>query len=173
MTVLPWNAGGKSCRSRELIVDPLPQSVLNSFVSNIPEPKNETEAGRAARFNTQLTEVLSHEPRGAGEAVLAVNCIILRLLARDTNRDASRPVRLPATAAKIPGGEEQFAQLIEKSVKMLTRRQAGTQPKIDPAIHKSLGLGEFLVPEPAGTDHDEEAVSAIIVPLHPAPKMPR
>ena len=170
MTIIPWPSG-KSRRPVKLVVDPLPQAVLHSLVRDIPGPKNETEAGRAARFEAQLVEVLNYKPRNAGEAMLAVDCVMLRRFAKGTNRDAARPGRLPTTAAKVLRNEKQFAQLLGKLEKMLTRRQTGPQPEMDPAIYKSLGLGEFLVPDPADTDHDEAAVSAIIVPLHPAPKM--
>jgi hypothetical protein len=41
---------------------------------------------------------------------------------------------------------------------------------MDPAMFVSLGLERFLVPDPDDPDNVEEAFSAIIVPLHPAPK---
>jgi hypothetical protein len=170
MTVIPWPRG-KSRRPVKLVVDPLPQAVLHSLVRDIPGPKNETEAHRTARFEVQLIEVLDYKPRNAAEAMLAVNCIMLRPFAKGTNRDAARPGRPPMTAARVLRTDKQFTQLLGKLEKMLTRRQTGPQPEMDPAIYKSLGLSGFLVPDPADTEHDEEAVSAIIVPLHPAPKM--
>ena len=171
MTVIPWPTGGKSRQTRELVVDPLPQAVLHSLVSDIPGPKNEPEADRLVRFKLQLAEVLGYRPRNVVEAMSAVHCIILRLLAEDANRDAARPGRSPTTAAKIRRDQKQFTQLLDKWEKRLTRRQTGAQPEMDPATYKSFAPGEFVVPDPADTDHDEEAVSAIIVPLHPAPKM--
>jgi hypothetical protein len=170
VTVITWPSR-KPIPTRKLVVDPLPRAVLHSLVSGIPGPGNETEADGTARFQTQLAEVLGYNPRNAGEAMLAVQRIVLRLLSKDTNRDAARASRPATTAAKILRDEKQFVRMMDKWEKMLARRQAGPPLEMDPAIHKSLGLGEFLVPDPTDTEHDEDAVSAIIVPLHPAPKM--
>jgi hypothetical protein len=42
---------------------------------------------------------------------------------------------------------------------------------MDPATFVSLGLEQFLIPDPEDPNEVEEAFSAIIVPLHPAPKL--
>ena len=76
--------------TRNLIVDPLPKSVLHQLVANLPGPKHETDAARAARFEAQLAEVLSFNPRNSAEAMLATHCIMLRLVGEDAHRDAGR-----------------------------------------------------------------------------------
>ena len=62
-------------------------------------------------------------------------------------------------------------KLLTDMKRTLARRQTQTLGKIDPAMAISLGLEQFLIPDPDDPDQVEEAVSAIIVPLHPAPKM--
>jgi hypothetical protein len=171
VTILPWPTAGKPRRARKLIVDPLPRPVLHSFVSGLPGPKDESEAERAVRFEAQLAEVLSYKPRNSAEAMMATHCIMLRLLAEDTHRDAARPSLSPAAEKKNLRIAKQFDKLVGDWQKVLQRRQAEPPGEMDAALCQSLGLGEFLIPDPADTFQDERAVSAIIVPLHPAPKM--
>lgn len=179
MTILPWRFGGRLRRPeqpRKMIVDPLPRSVLHSFVADIPGPKDETEAARAARFDEQLAEVLSFNPRDSAEAMLATQCVLLRLLAKDTHRDATRPGLTPGVVRKILRDAKEFEKLIVDMRKTLVQRQAQPLGRMDPALCVSLGLGEFLIPDPndPGSDDpggEEEAFSAVIVPLHAAPKM--
>lgn len=174
MTILTWPSEPARRRAkspRKMIVDPLPQSVLQALVANLPGPKDETEAARAARFESQLAEVLNFNPRDSVEAMLATHCVMLRLLADDTHRDAARPGLTPAMAKKFLRSAKQFDKLIAGHKQTLADRQARPLGKMDPALSVSLGLGEFLIPDPDDPDNGEEAFSAVIVPLHSAPKM--
>ena len=174
MTVLPWppDANHRPQKSpRKLIVDPLPQAILHSFVADLPGPKDETETARAARFEAQLAEVLSYSPRDSAEAMMATHCIVLRLLAEDSRHDAARPGVTPGMQKKFLQQAKEFDQLIAEMKANLTARQAQPLGKMDPAPGLSLGLGEFLIPDPDDPEQAEEAFSAVIVPLHPAPKM--
>jgi hypothetical protein len=171
MTILPWPANRPSRRprsTRDLIVDPLPLSVLHSIVSNLPGPKSETEPRRAVRFEAQLAEVLSYKPRNSADAMLATHCIMLGLMAEDMHRDAARPDLDPAQAKKFLRSAKQFEKLRADMKKTLERRQTRPLGKMDPAMFIALGLEQFLVPDPEAMP--EEAFSAVIVPLHPAPK---
>jgi hypothetical protein len=174
MIILPWPAGPTPRRAkstRGLIVDPLPQSVLHQLVSDLPGPKHETEAARAARFDAQMAELLSYNPRNSAEAMLATHCILLRLLAEDAHRDASRPNPDPATAKKLQRSARQMDKLLADMQQTLARRQAQALGKLEPATFIALGLEQLLIPDPDDPNVAEEAFSAIIVPLHPAPKM--
>lgn len=174
MTILSWPAEPNPRRpkaTRKLIVDPLPQAVLHSLVGDLPGPKHETDTERAARFKVQLAEVLSYKPRDSAEAMIAAHCVMLRLLAEDAHRDAARPHPDAATAKKFLRAAKQMDKLLTDMKRTLARRQTQTLGKIDPAMAISLGLEQFLIPDPDDPDQVEEAVSAIIVPLHPAPKM--
>jgi hypothetical protein len=174
MTILPWPIDHTTRRprsTRKLIVDPLPQSVLHSLVADLPGPKDETEAERSARFQAQLAEVLGYAPRDSADAMLATQCVLLRLLAEDAHRDASRPILEPAVAKKRLRGAKQMDRLFAEMKQTLAHRQAQTRGKMDPAMFVAFGLEQFLVPDPDDPEQAEEAFSAIIVPLHPAPKM--
>jgi hypothetical protein len=174
MTVLPWPAApvpGRRKSARKLIVDPLPRSVLHSFVADLPGPKDETESERAVRFEAQLAEVLGYNPRDSSDAMIATHCVLLRLLAEDSHRDARRPGLDPAQVKQLLRGAKQLDKLLAEMKRTLARRQAQTPGKMDPAMFVALGLEQFLVPVPDDPDEPEEAFSAIIVPLHPAPKL--
>ncbi len=174
MTVLPWPADHTARRPkppRKLIVDPLPQSVLHQFVADLPGPKHETDAERAARFDAQLAEVLSYNPRDSADAMLAAQCIMLRLLSEDCQRDARRSNPDPGKAKKALRTAKQFDKLLTDMEQTLARRQALPAATMDPATFVSLGLEQFLIPDPEDPNEVEEAFSAIIVPLHPAPKL--
>ena len=173
MTVLPWPADLFSRRPKtagKLMVDPLPTAVLHQMVADLPGPKNETEEQRAARFRTQLAEVLSYNPRNSADAMLATQCIMLRMLSEDCTRDASRPHHSRAAAKQILRTAKQFDQLFGDMLRQLAQRQEHPLQKLDPAVFAAMGLEQFLVPDPDDPDAPEEAFSAIIVPLHPAPK---
>jgi hypothetical protein len=177
MTVLTWPKSLPPKAARKLIVDPLPQSVLHQMVSDLPGPKDETPAEQAARFKVQLAEVLSYNPRNTADAMIATQCILLRLMAEDSHRDAARPNLNPAMAKKFLRGAKQADKLLADMRQALAHRQALPQGKLDPVLFASLGLDLFLIPDPDDhapddkADDAEEAFSAIIVPLHPAPKM--
>jgi len=157
--------------TRKLIVDTLPQSVLQQLVADIPGPKDETEAARAARFEAQLAEVLSHNPRDAAEAMLATHCILLRLVADDARGHANRARAFPAEAKQHQRSARQFDKLLANMQRTLTDFQARPLSPPDPAICAALGLKASPMPDPARTiDDAEEAFSAVIVPLHAAPR---
>jgi hypothetical protein len=170
MTVIAWPPDRVARRprpNRNLIVDPLPTALLHSIVANLPGPKNETESQRNVRFEAQLAEVLNYNPRNSADAMLATHCIMMRLLAEDARQDAAQAE--PARAKKCLRSAREFDKLLIEMRQTLARRQARPLPKMDPATFVALRLEQFLIPDPEDTE--EEAFSAIIVPLHPAPKM--
>ncbi len=174
MTILPWPADSNQRRpktDRELIVDPLPQKILHSMVSDLPGPSGETETQRAARFQTQLAEVLSYKPRNSAEAMLATHCVMLRLLAGDSRCATARSNPGAAIAKKLLRDSKRMHKLLDDMEKTLTHRQSESLGRMDVALAASLGLGEFLILNPDDPDRPEEAFSATIIPLHPAPKM--
>ena len=153
-----------------LIVDPLPKSVLHQLVADLPGPKDETDAARTARFEAQLAEVLSYNPRNAAEAMLATHCILLRLVAEDAHADANRLETASAKAKQHQRSSKQFDKLLANMRRTLADFQSRPLGTPDPAIFAALGLTAFLIPDPARSlDDTEEAFSAVIVPLHPAP----
>ncbi len=155
-----------------LLVDPLSKSVLHHFVAELPGPKNETDAARAARFEAQLAEMLSYNPRNAAEAMLASHCILFRLVADAARRDAIRAGTTPAEAKRHQRSARQFDKLVTENQQLLADFQARPLGVRAPAIVASPGPNNALTPDPAPVANDaEEAFSAVIVPLHPAPKM--
>jgi hypothetical protein len=173
MSIVPWppRKPRRPKKTPELIVDPLPDAIVRAFVADIPGPKNETEAERAARFATQLTEVLSYKPRDSADAMMATHCVLLRLVAEDARRDANRAGVAPQTARKCLRDAKELERLGAEMKHMLARRQSRPLGKMDPALFRSLGLGQFLVPDPGDPIQRDQATSAVIVPLHPAPKL--
>ncbi|MGA3005171.1 MAG: hypothetical protein ABSE20_25975 [Acetobacteraceae bacterium] len=157
--------------TRKRVGNPLPQSLLHQMVADLPGPRDETDTARAARFEAQLAEVLSYNPRNVAEVMLATHCILLRLVADDARRDANRAGADPAMARQHQRSAKQFDKLVANNRRMLADFQSRPLRTSDPAIFAALGLNEFLVPHPARSRDDaEEAFSAVIVPLHPAPK---
>ena len=164
MTIHRWPAKptGRSTKSiREQILDPLPVAVLHSLVAGLPGPKDETAAERAVRFDAQLAEVLSHNPRDSVEAMIATQTVVLRLLS------ASARDRLAGDPARVKQMERMFTGLM----RAMRQRQSRPLGAIDPTVAASLGLGEFLISDPHDPNQIEEAASARILALHPAPKM--
>jgi hypothetical protein len=157
--------------SRRLIVDPLPKAVLRKLVADLPGPRDETEAARAARFDAQLAEVLSYNPRNMAEAMLATHCILMRLLADHARRDASQTRAHPTMARQHERSAKQLDKRVAANRRMLADFQSRSPGPLDPGLFATLGLTDFLIPDPSqSTDDAEEAFSAVIVPLHPAPK---
>jgi hypothetical protein len=146
----------------------LPLSVLHQLVADIPGPRGETGAERASRFAAQLAEVLTYNPRNSAEAMIATHCILLRLLAEDAHRDSVRPHRHTAVAGR---SAKQFDKLLADLKQTLADFQAQPLQLPDAETFIALGLGHFLIPGPKPEADAEEAFSAIIVPLHPAPKI--
>ncbi len=199
MTIVPWPSGDQRRRpeqDQELIVDPLPKAILHGLVADLPGPKGETEAERAIRFEAQLAEVLRYNPRNSAEAMLATQCILLRLMLADSRHDAGRPDLTPGLAKKLLQHAKEFRKLIGQMEQALASRQAQPAGGMDVRLALALGLGEYVIPDPAATlpaasvaaakvpaakvpaakvpaidGLADYAVSAVIVPLHPAPKM--
>jgi hypothetical protein len=161
----------KPVPTRRLVVDPLPKTVLHKMVADLPGPRDETEAARAVRFQVQLAEVLRYNPRNPVEVMLATHCIMLRLVGDDARRDANHARARPELARQHQRSAKQCDQRVAANRRMLADFQSRPLRSLDPATFAALGLNEFLIPDPTQrTDDAEEAFSAIIVPLHPAPK---
>jgi hypothetical protein len=173
MSIVPWPPRKPPLprKTSKVVVDPLPEAILRAFVADIPGPKNETEAERADRFETQLAEVLSYKPRDSADAMMATHCVLLRLVAEDARRDANRADVAAQTARKCLRDAKELERLATDMKQMLARRQSRPLAKMDPALFRSLGLGEFIVADPDDPDQLDQATSAVIVPLHPAPKL--
>jgi hypothetical protein len=174
MTIIPWPPTGKRRRpksTRKLIVDPLPPAVLGSLVADLPGPRDETDAERANRYDAQLAEVVGYQPRDTAEAMLATHCVMLRLLAEDAHRDAARLDLTPEVAKKLSRSADEFDELLVEMKKILGGKQNRPLRRADSDLFRSLGLSEFLVPDPDDAVEAEQALGAIIIPLHPAPKM--
>lgn len=174
MTILPFPAGRtprRALKPRRQIVDPLPQAILRSLVSDIPGPPGETDAERAARFEAQLAEVLALNPRDMVEAMLATQSVLMRLVRDATRRDAAQPDQPPGMARVHEDQAKEFDDLIAETMRTIATRQADPLGRMDVALCRAMGLGEFLIPDPDVMDETADAVSAVIVPLHPAPRM--
>src|ERR1051326_3168074 len=113
---------------------------------------------------------MSYKPRDALEVMMATQCIVMRLAETATLRDAGRP----DVPAQVREQNRKLTLRIDKQVrdteKMLKRWQSGPLRKMNPALFQSLGLDGFLISDPDDPEGAEEAASAVIVPLHPAPK---
>jgi len=157
--------------TQKLVGDPLPESILHSLVSDLPGPNGETEPERLARFKLQLAQVLAYNPRNAAEAMLATHCILMRMMAEESQRDGVRHSHSPAMVKKFLQSAKQFERLVDEMERTIGRRQTRELTTFDRAVFEGLGIGQLLPPEPEDPDQPEEAFSAIIVPLHPAPKM--
>jgi len=171
MPILPFPPDRRATKPRRLIVDPLPKEVLDHLVGRLPSWKDETAAERAARIADHTAEVMSYKPRNSADAMMAVQCIALRHLAEACERDAARHDISEALVLKNLKFAKQFHKQRADMEKMLGRRQAQPAVKQDPAVYQALGLQRYLIPDPEDTAQAEQAASAIIVPMHPAPKM--
>lgn len=174
MTILSWPPNGRRGRvkpRRKVIVDPLPLSTLEAFAADIPGPRDETADEKAARIAANKAEILSYNPRDAAEAMLASHTILMRALAGDTRRDAARQPQGSSKGNQFLKLVKQFDKQAEEMLRHLEHQQSRPLAKIDPAIFRALGFTPEVVPDPDDPAQPEEAVSAIIVPLHPAPKM--
>jgi hypothetical protein len=169
MTIVPWPL--RPVPARRAIAGRLPSSVLHSLVAGIPGPKNESEAERSTRFEAQLAEVLAYKPRDVADAMLATQCVVLRVVAQDSNRDAGRPGVSPDMQKKFLRSARQFGKLIDDMEKTMSRRAPRQPNATDAAIYRAPGLEQLLVREPDDAGQTDEAFSAVIVPLHPAPKL--
>lgn len=156
-----------SASSRRRILDPLPQSVLQQLVADLPGPKDETASARAARFEAQLREVLSYNPRNSAEAMLATHCVLLRVMAEQARNEASPDL---AQVKKSLRQVRQCDKLLVATQRRLQDFQAQPLGPLDPELFARLGLGQFLISDQCTDQNDVGAFSSIIAPLHPAPK---
>lgn len=170
---IPAPRGRKPRRS---IDPPPPEDIVHAMVDGIPGPAGETPEERNTRFQAQRTEVLSHGPRNAMEVMLATHCVILRLLAEDAWRTAARPDTEPNRARLCLDQARELDQQRAETKRLLTRgllripHTPRPPPILDSVLCPVPGARPRQSPGPDAYDNVEEAVSAIIVPLHPAPK---
>jgi hypothetical protein len=158
VTVLIWPSG-KARRRRKPLTGP---PVLDSLVTGLPGPNDETDVERAARFEAQMAAVLTLGPRDVTEAMIAVQSVVLGQLA-DPTRQAVHPGLASAEEKKILREAMRIDKRVTDCRETLLRRQATPQA----AMH----LANYPVLSPEDPDQDKEAVNAVIVPLHLAPKM--
>jgi hypothetical protein len=173
MTVLSWPPNRKPPRARparKVIVDPLPLATLEAF-ADIPGPRDETPEQKAARLEANKAEILSFNPRNAAEAMLASHTILMRALAGDTKREAASQPKGSSRGNQFLRLLKQFDKQAEETLRHLEHQQSRPLAKIDPAFFRALGLTPEVIPDPDDPAQLDQAVSAIIVPLHPAPKM--
>jgi hypothetical protein len=171
MTILPWPSNGTrgSARpKRKMIVDPLPASMLEKFAADIPGPRDESPDEKTARIAANKAEILSHNPRNAAEAMLATHSILMKTLLNDTRRDAAR---VPSKGNNFLKLVRQFTKQSDEMIRHLEYMKSRPLSKMDPAIFLALGITPEMIPDPDDPAQPQEAVSANIVPLHPAPKM--
>jgi hypothetical protein len=174
VTIIPWPTNRKVQRKRsirKLIVDPLPEPVLHSLVADLPGPANETDAERAARFDVQLAEVLSHKPQDSAQAMMAAHAVMMRVVTEQARSEAAAQGQSAASRNKVLREVKQLDKLNAAMLRSLQERQKQPPAKMDPAMFVALGLEEFLIPDPDDPAQPDQAVSAVIVVLHPAPKM--
>jgi hypothetical protein len=173
MTILPWPTKPQHQprpTNRKMIIDPLPRPVLDMLVSAMPGRGKETKAERDARFQRQLAEVMAYQPRTALEAMLAIQCIAMRMMCEDASRDARRtdlPERLRGqnrnlerkTEAHIRDAEYRLAEMQKEPVHKFRR-----------VLFDAAGVEPWMKPDPDDPENAEQADSAVIVPLHPSPE---
>jgi hypothetical protein len=174
MTVLPWpkdSKGRPEKRWAPPIPDTLPKGVLHSMVANIPGPRNETAADRANRFQVQLAEVLSYGPRNAAEAMLAMHCVMMTVVAEESYRDAaSQPASSPLQKKHLRLAKQLSGQSTAIH-KLLVDRQSRPLGEASKALEAAVMALYPAPPEPDDAAQPELAESAVIALLHPAPKM--
>jgi hypothetical protein len=72
---------------------------------------------------------------------------------------------------KILRSAKQFDKLIDDMDLIMARRRAQTPGPMDPAILRSIIREAFPIQDADDAGQTDEAFSAVIVPLHPAPKL--
>ena len=77
----------------------------------------------------------------------------------------------PDVARKCLRHAKELERLQADMKQTLARRQSRPLTRMDPAIFRSLGLGQFLAPDGDDPAEVEPAAAGVIVPLHPAPKL--
>ncbi len=166
MTLPP---GPKSRRTRRVSDtaddDRLPEAALRDIVANIPGPKAETQAERAVRFDAELAEAIAYNPRDQVEAFVFVQNIIMRGYADAARREAAMTGTISAHTKLVLESEK----LMQSSLKVLKKHYL--PHRSPPALIQEAELLHRLIRHDDDPALTEQAVSAIIVPLHPAPKM--
>jgi hypothetical protein len=161
----PDSKGSRPRSTRKLIVNPLPESVLDVLAADLPGPPLETPDEKAARIAANKAEILSCHPRNAAEAMVAAHTILMKMLVQDfRNRDSSKGNNFPKQL-------RQFNKQADAMIRKLLHQQSVPLRDRDMALFHALGVVPEMMLDPNDPAQPEEAVSAIIVPLHPAPKM--
>jgi hypothetical protein len=116
-------------------------------------------------------EILSYHPRDTVEAMLATQCILFGMVITNAERAATNFLPTSSAGKKILRDARCLSRQIVAIRRRLAERQSRPLPEIDNAVSKALGLSQPPTPEPNDRALAEEAYSAVIVALHPAPKM--
>jgi hypothetical protein len=174
MAIIDWRLPTRQRQAKpspERISNRLPRLVLDHLVSELPGPPNETEAERAVRNDAQRAEVLGFRPRDTVEAMLATHCMMLGMVAEDASRNAARQPATSAEGKKSGRVAKQLSQQTTITHRLLAERQSRPLAPLHLKVLEVLGMNR---PQPPAQDDPAEvgqAESAVIVPLHPAPKM--
>jgi hypothetical protein len=176
LTTILWPPDTKTQSAPESTINTVPDSILDYFAASLPGPKHETEAQRTARIAARRAEILSYHPRDSVEVMVATQCILLGIVTSDARRDAAGQPPGSSMAKAILRATKQFGKHIDALNRMTVERQAPPSGDMVQAVLQSLGVIDPPVPSPPVLDprdpsQVEGAISAIIVPLHPAPKM--
>jgi hypothetical protein len=175
MTIIPWPGKRHRVKApRQFTAIRLPEAVLDSFAADIPGPKSETPAEHAINHAAHRKEILSYRPRDAAEAMLATQCILLGLVTADAKRDAAAQNPRSASKRKVQLVAKQLSDQTMAMHRLLVDRQAQPLGTMNEAILAALGFAEPPAPYPipgAAQPHPAKIEDAVIVPLHPAPKM--
>jgi hypothetical protein len=174
MTILFWpptESRRPAQLTQKVVADRSPESILDKFAADIPGPKHETEAERADRIAMRRAQILSYHPRNAAEAMLATQCIIFGMLIAEARRNAATVPRTPSSTNKFLRDSRLLMRQSTAMQRTLVERQSRPLAEIDNAVFAALGLSQPVIPEPEDRALAEEAFSAVIVALHPAPKM--
>jgi len=163
-------SGPQTRRKRKPGRAPLAAEQVYEIVAAIPGPEGETDRQHAARFLMQLQDVLTFKPRDTIETRVAAQCVTFGLMPEGVPLGPGQTT-IEAHLVKILVDN---ARLIEKTKRLLRSVELGRQPgpwdPIAPAISRLLAKFRPPIAEPDDPHEIAEAASAIIVPLHPAPK---
>ena len=96
---------------------------------------------------------------------------MLRVLRQHTGAGASNANLTSSMMKKIMRDSKQFDKMLAAMETTAARRQAQPLPPLDPALFRAFGLDDFLMPFHDDAGQTDGAVSAVIVPLHPPPKL--
>jgi hypothetical protein len=174
MTVPLWSPP-ESRRPRDRIAKPvverLPEAVLDKLAADIPSPKHETAAERADRLAMRRTEILSYRPRNAAEAMLATQCIILGMLMAYALGDTAIFPPTSSIGKKTDRDIRSLYRNFKGLPLCMLERRIHLMAETNRVTLEACRLSQPPIPEPDDRILAEEAFSAVIVPVHPAPRM--